>query len=96
MDTTVYITLKEFCSTYDVEEQFVMQLNEIDLIDARYEEESYYIAYQELPKLEKIVRLQREFNFTPEGLDVIHNLLDKIQNLQEEVTLLKRRLGRFE
>lgn len=47
---------------------------------------------EELPVLEKMVRLHNELDINPEGIQAIHHLLGQVESLQEEVAALKRKL----
>ncbi|MFT7364613.1 MAG: hypothetical protein ACI9UV_002823, partial [Algoriphagus sp.] len=43
--------------------------------------------------LEKVLRLHKELDVNLEGIDVILNLLGKVESLQMELNLAKQRLG---
>ena len=48
---------------------------------------------EDLPLLEKMVRLHNELDINPEGIQAIYHLLGQVESLQQEVAALKRRLN---
>jgi uncharacterized membrane protein YjjP (DUF1212 family) len=59
-------------------------------------EQEHYIHQEELPKLEKMVRLHQDLGINLEGLEAIHHLLEKVEQMQSEVNLLKNKLRKWE
>jgi hypothetical protein len=49
-----------------------------------------------LGQLEKFVRLHQELNIPAENLDIVSYLLNRMENLQHEISHLKNRLGFYE
>ncbi|MGB5818925.1 MAG: chaperone modulator CbpM [Saonia sp.] len=92
----MYITLKDFCIHYHIEESFVLNLSEYELIQLRKINGRYHLYSEELPKLEKIIRFHHELNINVEGIQAIEHLLQRVAELQEELKILKRKLGRLE
>jgi len=96
METTDMIVLNEFCTSHHVEVSFVRTLEEHGLIETIIENETLYIQENELSKLEQIVRLHQELNINSEGVDAIINLLKRIENMQNEITVLRNKLNFYE
>ncbi len=92
METTDMIVLDEFCTSHQVEVSFVRTLEEHGLIETIIVNETLYIQENELPKLEQIIRLYQELNINPEGIDAIHILLKRIEDMQNEIIELKNKL----
>src|SRR6266550_603765 len=90
------IVLDEFCTGYQLEISFIRSLEEHGLVEITIVNETQYVSYYELPKLEQIVRLHRELNINPEGIDAVNNLLQRIENMQNEITALRNRLNFYE
>ena len=90
------IVLDEFCTSHQLEISFVRVLEEHGLIEITVVNETRYIAPNELSKLEQIVRLHRELNINPEGIDAVNNLLQHIESMQNEITALRNRLNFYE
>ncbi len=94
--STYYITIKDFCSSHDIEESFVFSLAEFDLVTFEIVEQEHYIHLEELPKLEKMVRLYQDLGINLEGLEAIYYLLERLEQMQLEVNHLKNKLRRWE
>ena len=96
MDNKNLIQVKAFCHYHQIEMSFVNILHEFSLIEIQYIDDNGFIPQQQLPELEKMVRLNRELNINPEGLDAVLHLLQKIEEMQQEMNLLKNRLKLYE
>jgi len=55
-----------------------------------------YVHEEKLYKVERIIRIHRELNVNIEGIDVVLNLLDKVDKLQNEVYNIQSRLRLYE
>ena len=95
MKTEFYITIEDFCSNYRIEESFVTTLQEYNLIDVKIVEQQSYIHKEELPKLEKMVRMYHDLGINLEGIEAIHYLLQRVEHMQEELNRLRNKLDRF-
>lgn len=95
MEKSTYIYITEFCTQYGIEISFVQQLQEYEIVHVEVADDKIMISEEELPKLEKMVRLHHELDINAQGLQAIQHLLDKVTHLQEEVSMLRRKLNRF-
>ena len=95
MDTE-YISIDDFCRSYEIEESFMFKLQEYELLTLRIIDQEKYMYIEELPKVEKLVRLHHDLNINLEGIGAIHFLLERIIHMQEEIQMLKKRLQRHE
>lgn len=91
-----YITLDELCTHYEIETSFIFNLNEYGLLHIKTVESVQCIYKEDIRSLEKIIRLKQDLDLNLEGIDTVFNLLDKIENLKEELTKTKNRLRIFE
>src|SRR4030095_386856 len=91
MDTEM-IALNEFCAGHQIEISFIQSLEEQGLVDIVIIDKSLCVYANELPRLERIVRLHRELNINPDGIDVIDQLLQRMEDMQHEITALRNRL----
>lgn len=90
-----YVLITTLCSVYEVEHSYFEELDEIGLITiVRYEQESY-VPVECIGDFEKILRIRKELKLNPEGIDVVFNLLNRIQLLQEELRAARQQLGVF-
>lgn len=90
------IPIHELCTHYEVEISFFSNLSEMGLIEIKTIEASQYIDSDSVCEIEKIVRMHQELDVNIEGIDVVFNLLQKIDVLQKELTALKNRLHLYE
>jgi chaperone modulatory protein CbpM len=90
------IAASEFCIHHNVEYSFLNSLNECGLVEITTVEETRFIPWNELPKLERLIRLHDELDINVEGLEAIIYLLQRIESMQQEIMNLKNRLRLYE
>ena len=90
------IPVREFCVHNHVEITFIQFLAQQGLVDTVAIEQAVYIQPEQLPRLEKFVRLHQDLSIHPDDLDVVNNLLDRMEDLQHEVARLQNRLLFYE
>lgn len=93
---TDMILLDEFCAGHQIEVSLVQSLEEHGLIKIIIVNQSLCVPANELSRLEQIVRLHRELNINPEGIDAINHLLKHMEHMEHEITTLKNRLSFYE
>ncbi len=86
----------EICTIYDIEPSFVREIHDFGLIDFIEEDETLWLPSEMLDDFERILRLNSELGVNLEGIDIIMHLLERIENLENEITELKRQLKFFE
>jgi hypothetical protein len=91
-----YIRITDFCQGHALQESFLYQLHEVELIEILEVEQQPVIRQSQLDRLERLVRLHRDLEISPQGLLAIDHLLGRMEALQEEVLELRRRLNRWE
>lgn len=96
MKKTNVIQIEEFCTYHNVERSFIHQLWEYEVLSLHKGADAEVIDTDELPKLEKMVRLHQELEINPQGLQAIYHLLEKVDGMQKEILSLRRRLDRFD
>ena len=96
MNVKKYIRITDYCKGHALEESFLVSLHEIELIDIREVESERVIPKRDLRRLERLVRLHRDLEISPQGLLAVDHLLNRMEVLQEEVLELRRRLNRWE
>ena len=92
MKTKEYIAVTHLCSQYKVTTQWFQQLHETGLIQVVTVAEEPCVHFTSIHQVDKIMRLHQDLEVNPEGIDVILNLLEKIENLQTELSGLQRKL----
>jgi chaperone modulatory protein CbpM len=96
MQTENLIAINAFCANHNIEISFISSLQETGLIEITTIEETGYIHESQLQQLEKIVRLYYELDINLEGIETITHLLQRINDMQDEITDLKNRLRLYE
>lgn len=96
MEEDDLILIVEFCKNYEIEQSFVQSLEEYGLIELRQIEDKQFIHKDALLEVERYIHLHYDLQINMEGLDAIHNLLEKIKTMQNELNQLKKRLHIYE
>lgn len=89
------IPASEFCVHYHIEVSFLYSLQDLGLIRLAIVREEPYIDPEELGQIEKMIRLH-ELDINPEGIDALTAMANRMEALQQEVTVLRNRLRRYE
>lgn len=90
------IPIPVLCDYYEVELSFFTNLSDMGLLEIKTIETSQYIDSDAVYEIEKMIRMHQELDVNIEGIDVVFNLLQKIDALQNELTTLKNRLRLYE
>lgn len=59
-------------------------------------ENDFYILDEEITEIERMHRLHDDLGINLEGLDVIKEMLNRLQKMEEEMAYLKKRLNIYE
>jgi hypothetical protein len=92
MERNEYIPLEVFCSQCNVTSSFVEIMAEAGWIEITRFEEKYFIPQHQLADAERLARLNTDLEINPEGIDVVMTLLQRMQKMQQEITVLKDEL----
>lgn len=96
METGHLISTEVFCTNHQIEISFISSLQEFGLVEVTTIKETSYIDTNQLQKLEKILRLYYDLDINIEGIEAITHLLNRVNDMQDEITLLKNRLSLYE
>jgi hypothetical protein len=96
MNTTNLIALDQLSMRFEIAMSFFTDLSDIGLIEIQIVDESPFVHEDHIGHLEKIIRIHNELHINIESIDVVMNLLQKIENMQEELFLLQNRLRIYE
>ena len=96
MNIEDFIPLNEICTHYEVEISFINGLGEIGLIQITAIEQTHYVHQDQIRNIEKMIRMHHDLDVNIAGIDAVFNLLQKIEDLQEELKVAKNRLKRYE
>lgn len=96
MNTENLVPVAVLCTHYRVEMSFFSRLEEVGLLNLESIEETQYVPSERIGEVEKIIRMQHDLNLNLEAIDVVFNLLDKVNGLQNELQTVRRRLRLYE
>ena len=96
MGTEYLIAVNEFCACHDIEISFVSELQQCGLIEITTIEDIGFIDAGQLPHLEKYIRFYYELDINLEGIETIVHLLNRVNTMQQEITILRNRLLLYE
>ena len=96
MEDQVYIAIEEICRHNSVSETFIFSLNDYDLIEISIINEIKCIPHNQLKTLEKFMRLHNDLEINSEGLGAIQHLTQRLEEMQQEINVLKKRLEIYE
>jgi hypothetical protein len=91
MEQDELIPVQDFCLYHNIEYSFINSLENSGLISVTSVRQSTFIPVDEMPKLEKFVRLHYDLDINVEGIETISYLLEKIEAMQEEILKLKNK-----
>lgn len=96
MQPKYLISIGEFCARNDIEISFVNSLQSIGLIEIKSIENNLYIDAKQLQLLEKFVQFHYELDINIEGIETITHLLQRVNYMHDEITVLRNRLSLYE
>jgi|AntRauTorcE11897_2_1112592.scaffolds.fasta_scaffold59630_2 hypothetical protein len=91
-----YIALTTICECHGINESFVISLSEFELIEVVEDNREKLIAEHQLTDLEKFIRLSNELDINVAGIEAIHRLTKRMEQMQREMELLEKRLEIYE
>ena len=91
-------TLHEVCRRYALESDFVVQCVDFGITEVRggVKAEAWVFPVESVPRMAKAWRLQRDLGLDFTGLAIVLDLLDEIDQLNNRVENLSKRLGEWE
>ena len=96
MEKNALIPALEFCRSHNLGITFISNLQQYGLLEIITIGETHYLEPEQLPQAEKIASLYAELVINEEGIDAIGHLLQRIENMQDEITTLKNKLSLYE
>ncbi|MHB1179515.1 MAG: chaperone modulator CbpM [Daejeonella sp.] len=93
---TNLVSADEFCIHHNIEFSFIRNLCDFGLLETVSIKKVDYIPDKEIEKLERMLRLHKDLDINMEGIDTIDHILERVNELQREITNLKNRLRLYE
>jgi len=95
MKTENLIKANDFCVYHNVEFTFINSLQQAGLVDVKEVDQTIFIPESELKKLQKIINLH-ELDINIAGIEAITHMLDRIEQMQENMRALRNKLKMYE
>lgn len=86
------IIVSDYCEKCHIEPSFIELLRDNGLIDVLYDNGQECLSFAQLPSVERYSRMYYDLSINMEGIDVIHHLLQRIEDMQYEINELRSRL----
>ncbi|RQO31359.1 MerR family transcriptional regulator [Taibaiella sp. KBW10] len=90
------ILVRHFCHVHHLEVSFISDLQQYELFPLIVIEEELYIEPEQLPLIERIVRLRTDLGINPEGIEAISHLLSRMEEMNHQIASLQHRLKQYE
>jgi chaperone modulatory protein CbpM len=95
METGEWIAADEFCIHHNIELSFIYSLKDSGLVEVVSKEEKIFVHADHLKDLERLVHLY-EMDINLEGIETINYLLQRMNEMQQQILQLNNRLTRYE
>jgi hypothetical protein len=89
------IPIDLFCTHHQLDISFIHSLEEYGLIEIVRIEESGFIPESRITELEKFSRMHFDLDINLEGIEAITHLLQRLNQMQQEIKMLKNRLNLY-
>ena len=96
MQTEEMILVDEFCIHHNIEQSFIYSLKESGLLEISSIEQKTFVPVSQLSHLERLVRLYYEMDINLEGIETITYLLQRMNDMQQQIVQLSNRLSMYE
>lgn len=84
------IAISEYCINYNVDPSFVESLEESGLIILTNINDEKFISIEQLREMDSYVHLHYDLQINIEGIDAIRHLLNRINEMRDEIQRLKQ------
>jgi hypothetical protein len=90
------ISVQKVIVHHNLDEQFIESIESFQLIDFIVKDSNKYLHTEQLPILEKIIRLHYDLEVNMQGIDVINNMLDRMDSMHKTIQQLENKLKLYE
>lgn len=87
------ISREELVKIYNIEITFFDELVDSGLLKIQMENEICYLMYEDLPSFERFANWHYDLEINLPGLEVIHDMLQKMKNLKQRNRELMNKLS---
>lgn len=90
------ISIQKVIVHHNLDEQFIESIESFQLIEFVVKDTDKYVYVEQLPTLEKIIRLYYDLEVNMQGIDVINNMLDRMDMMRKTIQQLENKLKLYE
>lgn len=91
-----YILVRQYCEHSNIEDTFIDRLQEYGLIIFEEKQNDLFINENDILEIERMFRLHNDLGINFEGLDVIKQMLKRMNSMEKEMDLLQKKLKLYE
>ncbi len=96
MKIETIVHLDQFCEIHQIEISFMEELASFELINLVDNSQKKCIMIDDVPLIEKMIRIHQDLEINPAGINAIFHLLEKLNKKQDEIIRLKTRINLFD
>ncbi|WP_299002328.1 chaperone modulator CbpM [uncultured Tenacibaculum sp.] len=96
MSNKELISIQKVIVHHNLDEQFIESIESFQLIEFVVKDTDKYVYVEQLPTLEKIIRLYYDLEVNMQGIDVINNMLDRMDMMRKTIQQLENKLKLYE
>lgn len=91
-----YILVRQYCEHSNIEDTFIDRLQEYGLIIFEEKQNDLFMNEKDILEIERMFRLHNDLGINFEGLDVIKQMLKRMNSMEKEMDLLQKKLKLYE
>lgn len=80
-----YVTIQQFCAFHQCETLIIEEFLDYGIFEAQRQQDIIVIPEPAVPRIERALRLYFDLGVNPAGIDIILNLLDRLEEDQVPV-----------
>jgi len=96
MQADNFVLIDHYCEYTQTPVDFIYSLEEYGLIEIKKIESNVYVESHDIVEIERIGRLQNDLGINLEGIDALNHMIQKLDQLEYELKLVKNRLKIYE
>jgi chaperone modulatory protein CbpM len=96
MQTEEMVSANDFCTYHSIDVSFIYSLSQSGLIEVTNIEKEAFVPISQLKHIEQMMRMHHEMDINLEGIETIIYLLQRINNMQQQIVKLTNQLSLYE
>ena len=91
-----YITLEEFADFHRISVTQIREFADFGLFEVRIIQDKPCIHINDIERCERVIRLSEELGVNKEGIEIILEMRQRIEEMQKEISRMKHLLDKYE